>query len=297
MTGRSATAIAAGVSVGAVAGAAFARNGDPNTRADLHDSDANDRTVEARDAQDTGPEDAGDADGARDGRRRRRRGGRGRGDDARAGNDTARAGQDGHDGQRAAESVGSDLADASPANGHSFVAAPGVAAMQAEQDAWVSQPAASEPAAVAPYKAPSIVAPSLEAPSPAPAVTVAPPAMPSHAEASTPRTTWAEPAASESTAPAAVSTFNVAPQLAPATAPFVLPTDSLRNLAEGAGLQWVMSDDDKVRAVQDAMAREPQPIQVARQARMPMVVDEGPLVLVETKKDLSGYFQSSEGPR
>jgi len=61
----------------------------------------------------------------------------------------------------------------------------------------------------------------------------------------------------------------------------------LQRLAESSGLQWVNSDVDKIRAAQAAMAAEPAPVHVPR-VRKPMVVlDEGPLVLVETRKDLS----------
>ena len=81
------------------------------------------------------------------------------------------------------------------------------------------------------------------------------------------------------------------PIAAPATpiaaAPFVLPTDSLQDVARAAGLQWVGSDTDKVRAAQAAMASEAAPTRVPRE-RKPVVLDDtGPLVLVETKKDLS----------
>jgi ribonuclease E len=69
--------------------------------------------------------------------------------------------------------------------------------------------------------------------------------------------------------------------------PFVLPTDELQRVAEGAGLQWVNSDADKIRAVQEAMANEPRPIHVPRERKPTAVIDEGPLVLVETRKDLS----------
>ena len=72
-----------------------------------------------------------------------------------------------------------------------------------------------------------------------------------------------------------------------AVAPFVLPADDLSALAEAAGLQWVNSDADKIRAVQEAMANEPKPIHVPRERKPVVVVDEGPLVLVETRKDLS----------
>ena len=62
---------------------------------------------------------------------------------------------------------------------------------------------------------------------------------------------------------------------------------ALQGLAEAAGLQWVNSDADKIRAVQQAMANEPQAIHVPRERKPVALVDEGPLVLVETRKDLS----------
>jgi ribonuclease E len=42
-----------------------------------------------------------------------------------------------------------------------------------------------------------------------------------------------------------------------------------------------------MRQVQAAMAAEPRHIHVPRDPQPPAVIDEGPLVLVETKKDLS----------
>ncbi len=75
---------------------------------------------------------------------------------------------------------------------------------------------------------------------------------------------------------------------APAPAePFVLPEQELANLARAAGLEWVGSDAEKVRTVQEAMAREPRPIHVPRERTSIVLVDEGPLILVETRKDLS----------
>ena len=47
------------------------------------------------------------------------------------------------------------------------------------------------------------------------------------------------------------------------------------------------SDAEKIRAVQEAMAAEPPPAHVPREPKPPVRVDEGPLVLVETRKDLS----------
>ena len=69
--------------------------------------------------------------------------------------------------------------------------------------------------------------------------------------------------------------------------PFVLDADQLQSIAAAAGLQWVGSDAAKIAAAREAMAREPQPVHVPREPRPVAIVDEGPLVLVETRKDLS----------
>jgi ribonuclease E len=69
--------------------------------------------------------------------------------------------------------------------------------------------------------------------------------------------------------------------------PYVLPTESLITVAQSVGLEWVNSDADKILAVQAAMAAEPKPAHVPRVPRPPVVVEDGPLVLVETKRDLS----------
>ena len=79
----------------------------------------------------------------------------------------------------------------------------------------------------------------------------------------------------------------VQPTQVPAAVPYSLPTDSLAAIASGAGLQWVNSDADKIRAVQDAMAAETRAIHVPRSPKPRAQLDDGPLVLVETKKDLS----------
>jgi len=72
----------------------------------------------------------------------------------------------------------------------------------------------------------------------------------------------------------------------PRVQPFQLPVDDLKNVAETSGLQWVLSDADKIAAAQAAMAAEPKPVHVPRERPPVVVVDEGPLVLVETKRDL-----------
>jgi ribonuclease E len=79
-----------------------------------------------------------------------------------------------------------------------------------------------------------------------------------------------------------------APAAAPVRVePYVLAIDDLNGIADSAGLIWVNSDAGKIRAVQEAIAAEPQPVRVPRERPSRVVVDEGPLVLVETRKDLS----------
>jgi ribonuclease E len=79
-----------------------------------------------------------------------------------------------------------------------------------------------------------------------------------------------------------------APAMAPAPAPrFTLPIDDLRALAASAGLEWVNSDAERILVVQRAMDSEPKPVHVPRVPKARVRVDEGPLVLVETRKDLS----------
>jgi ribonuclease E len=72
-----------------------------------------------------------------------------------------------------------------------------------------------------------------------------------------------------------------------AAQPFVLPLGDLQAIAEGAGLQWVNSDADKIAAAQAAIAAEPAPAPLGREPAPVVVLDEGPLILVETRKDLS----------
>jgi len=97
-----------------------------------------------------------------------------------------------------------------------------------------------------------------------------------------------------------VASAPVAPQTEPASIPvkaaaptalkaerFELPLDNLHALLQGAGLEWVHSDTEKVQAVAQAIAREPTPVRVPRERKPVVLADEGPLVLVETRKDLA----------
>jgi len=88
--------------------------------------------------------------------------------------------------------------------------------------------------------------------------------------------------------PVAVAPAVVAAQEAkPAPAPFVLPMGELQAIAQSAGLEWVNSDAEKIRIVQEAIASEPKPVHVPRERKPAVVLDEGPLILVETRKDLN----------
>lgn len=72
----------------------------------------------------------------------------------------------------------------------------------------------------------------------------------------------------------------------PSVASYTLQIDNLHQVAQGSGLVWVNSDADKVAAVQAAIAAEPKPVRVPRERPPVVVLNEGPLVLVETRKDL-----------
>lgn len=116
------------------------------------------------------------------------------------------------------------------------------------------------------------VAPTTAAPAPVTQAEVAvapaaPVAAPAHAAA---------PAPVAPTAPAGM----------PAVQAFELKVDQLAAIAEQAGLQWIQSDTDKVAQAQAAIAAEPKPVHVPREPKPVAMIDEGPLVLVETRRDL-----------
>ena len=68
---------------------------------------------------------------------------------------------------------------------------------------------------------------------------------------------------------------------------YELPIAELEALAAASGLQWINSDAEKIAAVQAAIAAEPKPVRIPRERPPAVVLDEGPLILVETRKDLS----------
>ena len=114
---------------------------------------------------------------------------------------------------------------------------------------------------------------------------------PSQEEAATGSPVNAAPEARNESRPAPVAAASAAAATPsrelPRVQPYALPVGDLNQVASAAGLQWVNSDAGKVAAVQAAIAAEPKPVHVPRERPAPVVIDEGPLVLVETRKDLS----------
>ena len=84
--------------------------------------------------------------------------------------------------------------------------------------------------------------------------------------------------------PVPAASFEPAPTVV--VKPYALPLDTLAEIARGAGLEWVNSNADKVRQVQEAIANEPKPVRVPREIKPVVLVDDGPLVLVETRRNL-----------
>jgi len=95
----------------------------------------------------------------------------------------------------------------------------------------------------------------------------APKAIHRHRHCEAPKATWQSPHPRPSS---------------PTCCPWNTSTASRRTV-----LQWVNSDAEKIAAAQAAIAAEPKPVHVPREPKPPVVIDEGPLILVETRKDLS----------
>ncbi len=165
------------------------------------------------------------------------------------------------------------------------------AASDAETDtpprkSYFSPPAASAPAVISAEPA-SVQAEEPVAQPPAPAalaVTTAPVAEPVAVELVT-----VKPMALAKVAdPVAVPAVAAAPAVGgmPKVQAYNLPTEELAQLANSSGLNWVSSDADKVAAAQAAIAAQPEPVRVPRERPPAVVMDDKPLVLVETRRDL-----------
>jgi ribonuclease E len=95
------------------------------------------------------------------------------------------------------------------------------------------------------------------------------------------------PAAPAVAAPAAESSHSTVVATAmPSVAAYQLAVEQLATIAQGAGLEWIQSDAAKVAQAQAAIAAEPRQAHVPREPKPVAAMDDGPLVLVETKRDL-----------
>jgi ribonuclease E len=132
--------------------------------------------------------------------------------------------------------------------------------------------AAEQPVVVqlAPQQAFTSAAPVSTPVAPAPMVTTAPAV-----------TQVAPVAAPQAPAPVMASTGSM-----PRVSSYALPQEALVQVAQRSGLQWVNTNAESVAKVQAAIAAEPQPVHVPRERPAPVAIDTGPLVLVETKRDL-----------
>ena len=119
-------------------------------------------------------------------------------------------------------------------------------------------------------------------------------AVASETSAEAPVQTAAEPR--DSVEPIASIAPATAPQKTPAApavggmpkvGAYALAVSELEAVASQSGLIWVNSDAEKIAKVQAAIAAEPAPIHVPRERVPAALVDHGPLILVETKRDLS----------
>jgi ribonuclease E len=79
---------------------------------------------------------------------------------------------------------------------------------------------------------------------------------------------------------------SAAPISMPKVSSYALPISDMAQVASSSGLQWVNSNPEKIAAVQAQIAAEPKPVHVPRERPPAVVIDNAPLVLVETKRDL-----------
>ncbi|MDO9419465.1 MAG: Rne/Rng family ribonuclease [Herminiimonas sp.] len=113
-----------------------------------------------------------------------------------------------------------------------------------------------------------------------------------------------EPAQAEPAAPGvptpvpAIVVLAAAPtaRALPKVQSFDLPLQDLAQVASASGLQWVHSDAGKIAEAQAAMAAEAKPSHVPRERPPAPQLDAGPLVLVETKRDLRSMTLPFEQP-
>jgi len=98
-------------------------------------------------------------------------------------------------------------------------------------------------------------------------------------------------------APASPAPSSAAPQITlPKVGQYDLPLQDLSQVAQGSGLQWVNSDAAKIAEAQSAIAAEVKAPHVPRERQAAVTDDAGPLVLVETRRDLGATTLPFEKP-
>ena len=130
---------------------------------------------------------------------------------------------------------------------------------------------------------------------PAAAVTPAAPFVPA---APAPTPAYTAPVSVAAPAPVQAAAPAPAAITLPKVQSYALPLDELAQVAQSSGLQWVNSDATKIAEAQAAIAAEVKPVHVPRERPPLVVADEGPLVLVETRRDLGTMtlpFEQSAG--
>lgn len=107
----------------------------------------------------------------------------------------------------------------------------------------------------------------------------------------------ARPTVSGSTSAALVAAMASSTAL-PKVQSYEMPLQDLAQVAQASGLQWVNSDASKIEEAQAAIAAEVKPMHAPRERPATVVSSEGPLVLVETRRDLGTMplpFERSAG--
>ncbi|MCF8160033.1 MAG: Rne/Rng family ribonuclease [Polaromonas sp.] len=159
-----------------------------------------------------------------------------------------------------------------------------VPAASSEPEAVVAASSTPAPAPVALEVTPEpVTVPAIVASEVAPAKVVAAPVTVAPVA---PAATVAQTAVAVAVAAPVVAAPSAPAKVMPAVQPFALPLEELAQVAESSGLQWVQSDASKVAMVQSAIAATPKPVHVPRERAPLPVLDDQPLVLVETKRDL-----------
>jgi ribonuclease E len=224
-----------------------------------------------------GPVEGAEGSGAEPARRRRRRrGGRGRGQDA--------AQAEGLQGEETPSGSGDEelpeaAAEQAPEPVSEPAREPAVVGTQPEPQAAAPMPVASSDAAE-----PGFVMPAAQAELPLAPVAQVAPAMAAEAPRPVAVTQASLEPASAPEAPEAPAAQQ--PADASTTAAEALPVEQLRAIVETAGLQWVQSNPERVEQARRKARQAPAQRHAPRERKPRATQDEGPLVLVETRKAL-----------